>query len=88
MRELLSHTDTADSRLVMFGGPHGISAPAGECEILVMITSDSDIAAHLPYLKQLIHGYNAHKVSACRIHLIWQSSDIGEFRTDRRPAHG
>lgn len=27
-RELLSHAGTADSRLVLFGGPHGISAPA------------------------------------------------------------
>ena len=84
-REMLSHTSAADSRLVLFGGPHGISAPVGECETLLMITSDFGIAAHLPYLKQLIHGYNARNVRARRVHLVWQLSDIGEFRTDRSP---
>ena len=84
-REMLSHVSAADSRLVLFGGPHGISAPVGECETLLMITSDFGIAAHLPYLKQLIHGYNARNVRAHRVHLVWQLSDIGEFRTDRSP---
>lgn len=51
-RELLSHAGAADSRLVLFGGPHGISALVGECETLVMISSDFGIAAHLPYLKK------------------------------------
>ena len=84
-RELLSHAGAADSRLVLFGGPHGVSAPVGECETLVMITSDFGIAAHLPYLKQLIHGYNARKLRARRVHLVWQLSNIGKFRTDRSP---
>ena len=82
-RELLSHAGAADSRLVLFGGPHGISAPVREYETLVMVTSDFGIAAHLPYLKQLIHGYNTRKVRACRIHLVWQLSDISKSRTDR-----
>jgi len=33
----------------------------------------------------MIHGYNARKVRARRVHLIWQLSNIGEFRTDRSP---
>ena len=84
-RELLSHSGAADSRLVLFGGPYGIRAPVGKYETILMVASDFGIAAHLPYLKQLIHGYNARKVRARRIHLVWQLSDIGESRTIRRP---
>ena len=61
----------------------GIRAPVRECETLVIITSDIGIAAHLSYLKQLIHGYNACRVRARRIYLVWQLSDIGKFRTNR-----
>lgn len=82
-RDLLSHTGAVGSRLVLFGGPHGISAPVGEYETILIIASDFGIAAHLPYLKQLIHGYNVRKVRARRIHLVWQLSDIGESWTDR-----
>ena len=57
-------------------------SPVGECETLLMITSDFGIAAHLLYLKQLIHGYNSRNFGAHRVHLVWQLSDIGEFRTD------
>jgi hypothetical protein len=32
----------------------------------------------LPYLKQLIHGYNAREVRARRIHLVWQVRNIGK----------
>lgn len=82
-RELLSHASATDSRLVLFGGLHGLSAPVGEYETILIIASGFEIAAHLLYLKQLIHGYNVRKVRARRIYLIWQLSDIGESRTDR-----
>ncbi|EDN92181.1 hypothetical protein SS1G_08043 [Sclerotinia sclerotiorum 1980 UF-70] len=41
-----------------------------------MVASDFGIAAQLPYLKQLIHGYNTRKLRAQRIHLVWQVRDI------------
>ena len=50
-----------------------------------ILKRDFGIAAHLPYLKQLIRGYNARNVRAHRVHLVWQLSDIGEFRTDQSP---
>lgn len=81
-QELLGHTGAADSRLVLFGGPHGISAPVDEYESVLMIASGSGITAHLPYLKQLIHSYSARKVRARRIHLVWQLPDIGESQND------
>jgi NAD(P)H-flavin reductase len=87
IRELLSHAGAADSRLVLFSGPYGISVLVGEYENVLMIASAFGVAAHLPYLKRLIHGYNARKVHARRIHLVWQLSDIGESRTDRSSAY-
>jgi len=42
----------------------------GEYENILMIANGFGIAAHLPYLKQLIHGYNARKVRARHIHLV------------------
>lgn len=58
-------------------------------EKILMVASGFRIAALLPYLKQLIHGYNAHEVCARRIYLVWQVRNIGKlcaiifFRTKR-----
>ena len=49
-----------------------------DCENILKVASGFGIAAHLPYLKQLIHGYNAREVRARRIHLVWQVRDIGK----------
>ncbi len=82
-RELLSHAETdgagdaKSSRWALFSGPHGRSAAVGDFENVLMIADGFGIAAHLPYLKRLIHGYNARKVRARRIHLVWQLRDIG-----------
>jgi NAD(P)H-flavin reductase len=80
-RELLYHDRNGDSRnaLVLFSGPHGKSVPMAHCENILMVASGFGIAAHLPYLKQLIHGYNAREIRARRIHLVWQVQTIGEF---------
>ena len=47
-------------------------------ENILIVASDFGIAAHLPYLKKLIHGYNAREVRARRIHLVWQVRDISK----------
>ncbi|KAG9229168.1 hypothetical protein BJ875DRAFT_524154 [Amylocarpus encephaloides] len=77
-RELLYHAKNthAMNPLVMFRGPHGKSIPMDDSENILMVASDFGIAAHLPYLKQLIHGYNVREVRARRIHLVWQVRDI------------
>jgi NAD(P)H-flavin reductase len=78
-RELLHRAskNQALDFLVMFSGPHRKSVPVEEYETILMIASGFGIAAQLPYLKQLIHGYNARDVRARRIHLIWQIEDKG-----------
>ena len=63
---------------VLFSGPHGNSIPMDDCENIFIVASGFGIAAHLPYLKQLIHGYNVREVRARRIHLVWQVRDIGK----------
>lgn len=67
----------ADNKRVMFSGPHGQIIPTGKYEKVVMIADGAGIAAQLPHLKRLIHGYHARQVFTRRIHLIWQISDIG-----------
>ena len=62
----------------MFSGPHGQVVPVGEYERVVMVADGAGIAAQLPYLKRLIHGYHARQLVTRRIHLIWQISDIGK----------
>ena len=62
-----------------FSGPHRKSIPMDDCENILMAAGGFGIAAHLPYLKQLIHGYNDREVRARRIHLVWQVRDIGKL---------
>lgn len=64
--------DGMPSYLALFTGPHGRAAPVSECETVVMIASGYGIASQLPYLKQLLYGYNACQTRNRRIHLIWQ----------------
>ena len=63
-RELLYHAKNghAMNPLVLFSGPHGKSIPMDDCENILIVVSGFGIAAHLPYLKQLIHRYNAREV--------------------------
>lgn len=75
-RELFSH-GTLDERgsvprLALFSGPHGISVPVGEYETVLMVATGFGIAAQLPYLRKLIHGYNNCKARTRRVHLVWQ----------------
>lgn len=70
------------SYLAFFTGPHGPTAPASDYETVVMIASGYGIASQLPYLKQLLYGYNACKTRNRRIHLVWQPGTEGTFLPD------
>jgi len=86
-RELLYHAKSEHTMnpWALFSGPYGKSVPMEDCENILMVASDFGVAAHLPYLKQLIHGYNAREVRARRIHLVWQVRDIGEPQSPLSP---
>jgi hypothetical protein len=70
--------DGLQSPLVLFSGPHGLSAPVGDYEAVLMIASGFVIASQLPYLKQLLYGYNACKTRNRRIRLVWQLETDGK----------
>jgi predicted ferric reductase len=85
-RELLRRgkydTEINRSRLALFSGPHGISTPVCTYESVIMVATGFGIAAHLPYLKELIHGYNTCKARTRRVHLVWQLQSIGNTKAD------
>ncbi|KAL8788253.1 MAG: hypothetical protein Q9213_001773 [Squamulea squamosa] len=64
--------------VAFFSGPHGTPVPVGSFGSVVMVASGFGIAAQLPYLKELIEGYNRCEVCTRRIHLIWQLREPGE----------
>jgi hypothetical protein len=78
-RDTFSYDGLA-SHLAMFTGPHGCSVAVGEYETVVMIASDFGIAAQLPYLDELVYGYNACKTRNRRVHLVWLLEKYSESR--------
>lgn len=75
---IASRGKRAEDKWVLFSGPHGQTVPAGEYDRVLLVADGAGIAALLPYLKRLIHGYHAGQVSTRKIHLVWQISDIGK----------
>ncbi|KAF4611366.1 hypothetical protein G7Y89_g15647 [Cudoniella acicularis] len=69
-------SNVSSSCLALFTGPHGTRAPVGEYETVLMVAGGFGIAAQLPYLKQLIYGYNTCKTRTRRVHLVWQLETI------------
>lgn len=84
-REFLYHAQAGErdgpvgSRCALFSGPHGISAPVGEYESILMIASGFGMVALLPYLRQLIHGYQTRKACTRQIRVVWQVQRIGKW---------
>ena len=88
----------SEFRLALFSGPHGVSIPVGEYGKVLMIAAGSGIVAQLPYLKELVCGFNNFQVRTREIRLVWQLQSVGECFSsgcrhitdkvpeDRRPA--
>lgn len=74
----ISGLASADLRLALFSGPHGLSAPLADFETVLLVASGLGIATQLPYLRHLIRGYNDFQVRIRRIHLVWQLDNLGE----------
>lgn len=67
------------SRRAMLSGPHGKQLPIDSYENVVLLATGFGIAAHLPYLRKLIHDQNSRATSNRRIHLVWQIERRGEI---------
>lgn len=59
-------------------GPYRTPHDFGEYGTVVMIASGIGIAGHMPYIKDLIRGYNSCEVQTRRILLVWQIEDERE----------
>lgn len=87
-RQLLQRSQAhSDPCIALISGPYGISVPAGEFAVVVMVASGYGIAAHLPYLKQLMYEYNSRRVRTRRIHLVWQLETPGMSPSPFVPRH-
>ncbi|KAK1506528.1 FAD-binding domain-containing protein [Colletotrichum costaricense] len=76
---LLRYSDhRAIPHLAFFSGPHGVSVPVWDYEAVFMMATDHGIAALVPYLRKLVHGYNNCKGRTRQIHLVWQVSSLGK----------
>ena len=53
-------------------GPFGIPHDFGAYGTVIMIATGIGIAGHMPYLKDLVSGYNSCEVRTRRILLVWQ----------------
>ena len=68
----------SDFRIAFFSGPHCSGAPIGDYGKVLMVATGFGIAAQLPFLKELIRGFNRSEVRTRNIHLVWQLNDLGE----------
>ena len=67
----------SDFRLAIISGPHGSGISVGDYGKVLMIATGFGIAAQLPYLKELVHGFNSYQVRTREIRLVWQLQSFG-----------
>jgi NAD(P)H-flavin reductase len=81
--DLLRHTRSGRGVSFSFPayitGPHGVTEPVGQYETVVIIASGFGVAAVIPYLKQLIYGYNTSTSRTRRVHFVWQLQTLGNY---------
>lgn len=64
-------------RLILFGGPYGVAPSLRSFGSVLLISTGSGIGAVLPYIKDLLGGYNECKTVTRRLHLVWQMVNEG-----------
>ncbi|KAJ6102607.1 cell surface metalloreductase (FreA) [Penicillium sp. IBT 16267x] len=69
------------SCMALFSGPHGITESVENYESVLLVASGMGLAAVIPYVKMLIHGYNTCTSYVRRVHLIWQVEALCWFRS-------
>jgi predicted ferric reductase len=58
--------------LAWIDGPYGQQKEISDYSSVVMLATEMSIAAQMPYLKELVNGYQKCNVRTRRISLIWQ----------------
>jgi predicted ferric reductase len=62
----------------LFTGPYGLSVPTRKYGIVLLVAAGLGIVSHIPYLKRLIHDYNARRTQTRRICLVWLVKTLGK----------
>jgi NAD(P)H-flavin reductase len=65
--------------LAFIDGPYSAPHNFGEYGTVVMLASGIGIAGHMPYIKELISGYNSCEVRTRRVLVVWQVDEECEF---------
>ncbi|KAL5333669.1 hypothetical protein BJX70DRAFT_392011 [Aspergillus crustosus] len=82
-RDLLRYAPAAMGSSVsfraLFTGPHGVSEEVSDYESILVLASGSGIAVAIPYLKEMIYGYNTCTSQVRRLHLVWQVESVDEM---------
>ena len=68
--ELDKHTNKCVRAFI--DGPYGTRQDFGEYGTVIMFATGIGIAGHIPYIKELIIGYNNCEVKTRRIRLVWE----------------
>ena len=76
----------SDYQLAWFSRSHELTLNLDDYSSVTMIAISLDIAAQLPYLKELIKGYNNCKVWTHQIQLIWQIATWDEYFLTHTPS--
>lgn len=74
------------SLLAFIDGPYGARHDFGEYGTVIMFATGIGIAGQLPYIKDLISGYNNCAVKTRRIRLVWEIKEQCELHPRLTPA--
>lgn len=72
-------TEGSVSFLALFTGPHGHYEPVSGYESALVVASGFGIATAIPYMRQMIYGYNTCTSQIRRLHLVWQVETMGQL---------
>lgn len=59
-------------------GPYGHTESVDQYESVLAVASGFGIAGIIPYLKQLLYGYNTCSSRVRRVHFVWQVATLGK----------
>lgn len=68
----------SDLCIAFFSESHGSNVPIENYGKVLMMVIEFEIATQLPFLKELIQGFNLSEIRTRNIHMMWQLQNLGE----------
>ena len=66
------------SYTAFIAGPYGHTVSVNQYECVLAVASGFGIAWVIPYLRQLLYGYNTSTSRVRRVHFVWQVATLGK----------